>query len=313
MTVGAAPAVPGPVLVSAVEEAMGQPVVTWRKPHTGLSLAQRFIATLADGSSVFVKAAVDDDTERWLRNDYLIASTLDDLVPDVVAWTQADGRAVLISEDLSDAHWPADHDRIEHGVRKPVWWRSGQLDLLVETLERLADMPAPPSLEPLEAIYEPQWLSIAEHPGMFLGLGLCDAAWFERVLPDLLSAEATLDLGGDTLVHNDVRSDNVCFRGDNVILVDWCDPRRGDPTFDLANLLQGLPMEGGPDPYDVLPDAGSFAAWRAGEFANRAVNHDSSVPEWLIDVFKRMVLIDLDWAARCLELPKRSGVDWRAI
>jgi len=72
-------------------------------------------------------------------------------------------------------------------------------------------------------------------------------------------------------------------------------------------------MEGGPDPYDVLPDAGSFAAWRAAEFANRAATHKSAVPDWIVDVFKRIALIDLDWAVRCLDLPPRPGIDWRAI
>ena len=55
-------------------------------------------------------------------------------------------------------------------------------------------------------------------------------------------SEASLHLEGTSLVHNDVRSDNVCFRGDRVVLVDWSDARHGAGGFDLANLLQTLPL-----------------------------------------------------------------------
>lgn len=50
--------------------------MTWKKPHTGLTVAQRFVVTFEDRSRVFVKAAMDDQTEYLLRIDHLIMSTL---------------------------------------------------------------------------------------------------------------------------------------------------------------------------------------------------------------------------------------------
>jgi len=64
---GTAPTQPTPELVRTVEAHLGRRGVRWHEPHTGLSPAQRFVVTLDDGSSVFVKAAVDEETERGLR------------------------------------------------------------------------------------------------------------------------------------------------------------------------------------------------------------------------------------------------------
>ena len=311
--VGGAPSAPTEDLRQSVEAALGKRAVQWRKPQTGLTAAQRFVVTADDDTRVFVKAAVDDDTERWLRTDYLVMTHLHDIVPDVLAWTEAGGRPVLVIESLDDAHWPADHFREDGGERKPVWWKPGQLEVLLEALDRLATTAALPSLPPLETAFQPQWPRIAADPEPILALGLVDQRWFERVLSDLQAAEAGLVLRGETLVHNDVRSDNVCFRGNRVVLVDWSDSRCGVAGFDLANLAQTLPLEGGPDPYDIVPDAGAFAAWRAGDLLNRAAGRSGPAPPWLVKVFKRLAVINLDWAAQCLDLRGHAGADWRAI
>ena len=54
-----------------VEQALGRPTTTWAVPDTGWSGAIRHSVGLADGTRVFVKAATDDDTERWLRTEHL--------------------------------------------------------------------------------------------------------------------------------------------------------------------------------------------------------------------------------------------------
>lgn len=310
---GTAPKEPTPELVRTVEERLGKRGVRWEKPHTGLSPAQRFVVRFDDGSSAFVKAAVDAETERWLRTDHLMMSTLDaDFVPEIVAWIDAGPRSVLIIEDLSDAHWPADHYRREGGAVLPVLWKPGQWDLLFAALERVAATPPPAPLPRLSDAFAPEWPAIARDPGPFLELGLCSERWLRRSLDALLAAERELDLSGDALVHHDVRSDNVCFRGDRAILVDWSDARVGSPRYDLANVLSGCALEGGPDAHEVMPDGGAFAAWRAGELARRAA-HPDGAPRWLIAVFKRAAIVNLQWAAKSLDLPRWDGREWREL
>ena len=305
---------PSSDLVRQVEEKLGKQGVRWHKPHTGLSPAQRFVVRFDDGSSVFVKAAVDSETERWLRTDYLMMSTLDtDLVPEVIAWIEAGPQSVLIIEDLRDAHWPADHFRQVDGATLPVRWKPGQFELLFEALDRLSATPAPEALPALSDTFTPQWPEIAADPVPFLRLNLCTERWFASSLEQLLAAELELDLSGEALVHNDVRSDNVCFQGERVIFVDWSDACRGSPRYDLANLLGGVVLEGGPDAYEVMPDGGSFAAWRGAELARRALDETSTAPRWLIRVFRRTAIINLRWATKCLDLPAWDGPDWQEI
>jgi len=76
--------------------------------------------------------------------------------------------------------------------------------------------------------------------------------------------------------------------------------------------LSTLPLEGGPDPFDVLPGGGDWAALIAGRTARRAAR-DQDVPPWLRKVLRRIAAICLDWAARALDLPPRGGPSWQAI
>jgi hypothetical protein len=309
---GTAPKKPTRDLIDKVEAQLGRRTTRWHKPRTGLTPAQRFVVGFEDGSSAFVKAAVDSETERWLRTDHLMMSTVDsDLVPEVIAWIEAGSESVLIIEDLHDAHWPADYVRRVGSQTLPVLWKPGQLDLLFGALEHLASTPAPATLPSLCEGVAPAWTEIVLDPMPFLELGLCSERWLERSLQRLLAAEAALDLSGDALVHNDVRSDNVCFRGDRVILVDWSDARRGCPEFD-RNCLSACVLEGGPEPYDLMPNAGSFAAWRGAWLARRAISETTS-PTWLIAVMKRMAIIHLQWAALCLDLPSWDGPAWQDL
>ena len=107
----AADAMPTDRLVEQVEAHMGKKAIDWKRSECGLTEAQRFVVKFADGSGVFAKAAVDADTERWLRVDHLIMTTVrEDFAPQILGWLEPEGgHPNLLIEDLSGAHWPADH------------------------------------------------------------------------------------------------------------------------------------------------------------------------------------------------------------
>jgi len=75
-------------LSARLASALGKEPVAWRTPHTGLSPATRRVVRFADGSSAFVKAAVDERTETWLRTEHAILTSIAErsLVPRVLAW-----------------------------------------------------------------------------------------------------------------------------------------------------------------------------------------------------------------------------------
>ena len=300
------PDLPTEELVALISDAFKKKPVKWKKPHTGLTVAQRFVTTFEDGSSLFVKAAMDDFTEECLRIDHLIMTTLkEDFVPDVLVWLEPPGqRPVLVIEDLSNAHWPADHD--------PVLWKPGQFEILFETLKRVAAITAPESLPAATNPTSSHWRIIAEELEAFSQLELCPDRWLGQALPTLIAAEEQAVLEGDALVHDDVRSDNLCFFDKRMVLVDWSQAQRGSPLHDLSYVISFLPLEGGPDPYKIMPEGGDWAAYRSGQFALRATK-ETNAPAWLHKVFQRLVIITLKWAASSLKLPTWDGKDWQEI
>ena len=58
---------------------------------------------------------------------------------------------------------------------------------------------------------------------------------------------------GSTLVHGDVRGDNVLLTAvGDVVFVDWPHAAVGNPAFDLVAWAPSVVLEGGPEPEDLL-------------------------------------------------------------
>ena len=289
-----------------IEAQTGAAVTEATRPDTGLTAAERFVVTLDDGRRLFAKAAVDEATERWLRVDHLIMTTVrEDFVPEVLCWLEPEDRhPILMIEDLSGAHWPAD--------QWPVLWHDGQMDRLLTTMERLAQIEAPEGIDPMpDAARASRWGDIGADLEPFLRLGLCSESWLQSHLAALSAAEAATPFDGDRLIHDDIRSDNVCFVGERVVLVDWSQAMRGHADYDRAQTLPYLRLEGGPDPCEIMPEGGSWAARAAGNWAQRALGQQG--PEWLIKVFLRLCAINLTWASSSLGLPAPDGIPWEQI
>ncbi|GAB3758191.1 phosphotransferase [Microlunatus parietis] len=295
---------PTPALRELITAALDKAPVAWHKPHTGLSAAC-FVVTFHDGSTAFVKSAVDDQSASLIRNEHEVISTVgSDLVPSELAWLDDGERPVLVIEDLSSAHWPADHE--------PVNWKPGQFDLMFAALNRVAELPPPPSLPSAPPPSAQNWPLITEDVEAFMTLGLCSRKWFNAAVNGLAAAERDADQRGEALVHNDVRSDNLCFLGQRVVLVDWAQAFRGNPEYDVATAASTLPLEGGPDPHDVLPDGGRWAALLAGRYVHRTLR-EPELPDWFRRVLQRIAVICLSWASRSLDLPRWDGPTWNQI
>ncbi len=301
------PAVPAQIR-ERLERALDQPAREWVRPDTGLTAAARYSVTLADGNRVFIKAATDQQTERWLRTEHLALQHVPErFVPGVVAWLDEPGcHPILVVEDLRGAHWPASHQGVD--------WRAGDIDLVLAALADLSRVPAPSVLipSPRGPALWPALVRKGPDRDAFLDLGLCSATWLSTAGPLLVDAEACLDDSGDRVVHGDPRSDNICIAADRVVFVDWSHSSRGHADHDLALLLPTLHLEGGPLPYEVMPAGGGWAAAGCALLVRRILDERSS-PPWLARVFLRLAAIDLSWAASCLGVSQPDGIDWRTI
>jgi len=78
--------------------------------------------------------------------------------------------------------------------------------------------------------------------------------WARDHLDRLAELEATWPAAcaGSTLVHGDVRSDNVLVSEGGVVFVDWPHGAVGNPAFDLVAWAPSVVLEGGPPPEDLL-------------------------------------------------------------
>jgi len=126
----------------------------------------------------------------------------------------------------------------------------------------------------------------------------------EAALPSLLTAEAAAILEGDSLVHLDVRSDNLCFRDGRALIVDWNWAALGDPAVDAQFWLPSLVLERGTPPVQLEPE---YAAWLLGFFAARAgLPPIPDAPGVRLIQLAQLAVV-LPWACRLLALPPPGG------
>lgn len=297
---------PPQYLLEIVEDLIRKKSTRWTVPDCGLSSALRFSVQFEDNNRVFVKAATDEETEQWLRTEHVVLSSLKKaFMPHIVDWIDKPGsHPILITQDLSHAYWPASH--------QGVTWRNGDIDLLFSAIKELSLQPVPPGLRSLQNQQGSIWSQIAGNPETFLQLKVCSKEWMEKSMGALIDAEKGTDVTGNCLVHGDVRSDNVCILGSRVIFVDWSHAARGYDRHDLGTALPTVYLEGGPAPYLVMPDGGYEAAIGCAVHVIRLAV-DRWMPEWLTRVFKQLIAIELEWAARCLNLDEPDGIRWRDV
>jgi hypothetical protein len=279
-------------LQAATLRLRGARPTAWRAAGAGYTHNERWVVDLEDGRSVFVKAAVDDMTAEWLRAEHRVYAALAaGFLPRLLGWEDGE-LPVLVLEDLSGADWPPP-------------WTAERVAAVVTTLREVAGTPPPPGVASLEDQHEELagWREVERDPTALLALGVCSREWLAVALPALLAAEDACLLGGEALLHLDVRSDNICFREGRALLVDWSWAVRGNPVLDVAAWLPSLEAEGGPPPEALLPEEPAAAAFMSGFFAARAGLPPIPTAPHVRKVQLAQLRTALPWAARALGLP----------
>lgn len=273
--------------------------VAWGPVTTaGYTPARRWVVTLANGATAFVKVATDELTASWLRDEHLAYSVLRGapFMPAYVGWYDDGRHPVLALEDLSAATWPPP-------------WSPPDISAVGAALD---EVHATPPFEGLPRADDDHlglregWREIREDPEPLLALGLCSRGWLRRALDDLDAAARSAPLAGNALLHLDVRSDNVCLRDGNALFVDWNWATVGNPDLDLAAWLPSLQAEGGPPPEALLADAGALAAAVAGYACSRAGLSSIATAPGVRPLQLRYARAALPWACRALGLPEPS-------
>jgi hypothetical protein len=274
--------------------------VAWGPVTTGgHTPARRWVVTLDDGRTAFVKVATDELTASWIRDEHVAYSVLRgaSFMPGYLGFYDDGAHPVLALEDLSAGGWP------------PPWDRS-RVDRVVACVAAVAGS-TPPDDTPLAADDAREvgggWAEITANPMAFLSLGLCEPSWLDANLGPLAAAADAAPFAGEALLHFDVRSDNLCFLDGRTVLVDWNLTAVGNPQVDLVFWLPSLQAEGGPPPEEVLPDADpGLVSACAAFFCSRAARPPIPQAPRVRSVQLEQARTALPWAARALRLPAPS-------
>lgn len=239
------PDVPAHVRAS-VEDILGDRVVTAESQAGGFSPGTADRLVTAGGRRAFVKAvspAQNPLTPGIHRKEIRVAGLLPPGTP---------APALLGSYD--DGEWVAMVLADVEGRHPATPWVRAELDAVNRTLDAMAALLTPAPIEDLP--------TAAEHLREdFAGWSQlpADAAppWVRARLPEFVEAaeRAVTALAGDTLVHLDVRADNLLVGpAGEVTLVDWPWACRGPRWLDRVLLLVNVGLFGGHDCDALLAD-----------------------------------------------------------
>ena len=228
---------------SLVESRCGSPVVTAVSQTAGFTPGFASVLTCEDGTRHFVKAASVRAQRPFAQAYREEARKLAVLPAEAPAprllWTSDSDDWVVLGLEHVEARAP----------RRP--WRVGDLDAALDMLESAADLLTPPPAGmPLDSFAE----DFADVPAYWE-----DVRRLRPALPHLDEAAALASRvgevsGGSTLVHTDVRDDNILLTPDgSALLCDWNFPCVGAAWLDTLFLMVG-PRGDGLDVEAVLAE-----------------------------------------------------------
>lgn len=232
---------------TSVERIVGGPIVYADSQVGGFSPGSADRVVTDTGARAFVKAAnlaLNEHTPGLYRREAAITAQLPPAVP-----------ATRLLGAYDDGDWVALVLADVDGRHPRTPWLRAEVDAVLDTLGTLANRLTPCPVADIPAAADELrgdfigWQRLREHPWPELPV------LASRHLDDLITlADRAADaIAGDTLVHLDVRADNLLVRADgSVVLVDWPWACRGCEWLDSLCLLVNVELYGGHDVEAVL-------------------------------------------------------------
>ncbi|QYR22532.1 aminoglycoside phosphotransferase family protein [Paenibacillus sp. sptzw28] len=316
--------VPAPVR-REIEALVGSPIRKGTRVFGGYGPSATFRIFLEDGRTVFAKGAGKGSNEvNWRvvpveESAYRNIDAIRPFSPSYLGSVMADGWHLLLLEDLKDA------------AAVPPWTDKLAVQAVHDIAQfHLRGMPESGKVDEINVKgFTDNWRTIRynrEESDCFLGLFGEDRteaeAWLNDSFDILIAAESELMRMDQPwgLIHSDIRSDNLRFRDDKLVLFDWALACRGPLILDVIFFFPSVQGEGGPTAERLLPvykqamsDQGvSFpsyaeraaAAATAGFFASRTGKPPIPALPRLRDIQRLQLGPALEWAAKVLSLPK---------
>ncbi len=247
---------------AGIAERLGGDVTDVQSQPGGFSPGLAALIETSGGRRAFVKAAGPEPnltSAEFHRREAVVAAALPaDAPTSRLRWswdTGADGWVVLAFDAID-------------GRSPEIPWKPDELGLVLAGLDRLSAL-LTPSPVPADIVGGIEgWGGLAggwwRRAALFRPDGLdgwsvrhaAALAELERAAPDAAT--------GETLLHLDLRADNMLLTADGVRFVDWPHARLGAAWVDLAFLAPSVAMQGGPAPDALM---GRLAGARAPDDA----------------------------------------------
>lgn len=246
-----------PELRDAIERSAGHPITGVTERSGGFSPGVAARLELSDGTSRFVKATsaeLNSDSYRIYEMEAEIAGALPAGVP-----------APRLLDRLTFGSWIALLFEYVPGRPPREPWDDRELravlGLVAELPALLASdsVPAPTAAEQFGSSFR-SWRRLCDAHQPLAGR-LPHGDWIDRNLAGLAELEAGWAdaLAGDSLVHADLRADNLLLDGNQIWVLDWPWACRAQPWFDLLGMLPSVLMQGGPPAERIVAEHPVFA------------------------------------------------------
>ncbi|MEU3031246.1 phosphotransferase [Streptomyces incarnatus] len=238
-----------------VENLLGSEVVASATQHGGFSPGVASRLRFAHGGRAFVKAVSADvniQSAALHRRERSVSSAMPRRapVPELLGALDNDGWVALVYTDVEGRH-----------PGEPVWTRDEAVTML-RGLRQLHQVLTPAPLSDVPSLGEQRteifggWARLAA-----LQVEVPDV-WCARNLARIVEWESywTEAATGDTLLHGDLRSDNMLLTSGGMQFVDWAWACRGAAWFDVAAMAPSIAARGGPPPEWLMETYGVDAA-----------------------------------------------------
>jgi len=249
-----------------VASALGSPVVQAQNQPGGFSPGVAARCQLADGRRYFIKAVSSDqnpDSPGIHRREARTTAALPRALP-----------VPSLLHVVDDGHWVVLVFEEIDGRAPSLPWSIPELRAAFAALDELAEATTPCPIPGLPSFGELQASTFNGYRTLEAGDGSALEridAWSRRHLTRLAELEAgwAAAAHGASLLHADLRADNLLVRPDGTfVVVDWPNACVGAAWVDKLCMLPSVGLDGGPTPIVVEDVLEPFAGIDAD-----AVNH----------------------------------------
>lgn len=230
-------------------DVLGAPVVAAVTQPGGFSPGVAARLRCADGTRAFCKAVsslANPESPRMHREEARTAAALPESAP-----------VPRLLACYDDGTWVALLFQDVQGRQPALPWREDELETVLRALAELSALLTPSPLPDIATARD----RMAGLAGGFQLLATGPAAqrdrldpWCRRHLDQLVELESRWapTVAGNTLLHGDIRADNLLLSADRVWVVDWPSACRGAGWVDPLLFAPSVAMQGGPPPEELM-------------------------------------------------------------